>query len=1153
MKDIQYRQILETAPFGYAYHKILTDDSGKPVDYRFLEVNAAFENLTGLKSADIVGRTVLEVLPGTGTAEFDWIAFYGTIALNGGNETFEQFSEVLGRWYQVQVYSPVRGFFSTVFIDSTRNKEIEKELQEREARFKLAIDGSRDGIWDWDLNTGSLFLSKRWKQMLGYEDGELRNSIDTFYSLIHEDDAGWLNASIQKYLNGEINKYAFEFRMKHKDGNLRWILSKGEALRDADGKPYRMAGSHSDITDRKLVEASLAESERNFRTFFETLDDMVVIADRDGRIFHANSAAFRKLGYTPVELSVLDMIDTRPKEKRAEAATMFGEMATGKRTVCPLPLARKDGSLVPVETRVWFGTWDGKDCIFGLSKDLSNEQAALQKFSKLFDNNPALMAVSTLTDHRITEVNLTFLAKTGYTNEECLGRTTEELKLFTNQAQQDQLLDELHRTGRVQSRELQMTTKTGEILDGLFSGEIIESQGDSYLLMVMADITEQKRAEQRALAASKAKSDFLAIMSHEIRTPMNGIIGMTGLLLDTALTDEQQQYARIVRTSGDALLALINDILDFSKIEAGKLDLDALDFNLRVTIEDTVDILSMKAREKGIKLESILDPDVPVHLKGDPGRLRQILINLAGNAVKFTGTGGVAIRTRLVSEDQTRACIRFSIIDSGIGIPKDKQDALFSPFTQVDSSTTRKYGGTGLGLAISKQLAEAMGGTIGLESEPGTGSTFWFTAFFEKRNAGELTAAPTFVNLLGLRVLVVDGQETNRLLATSLLATWGCRFSEATDGDSAVSLMEAAAHESDPFDIALLDMEMPGMDGAELGRRIKETPALRDTRLIMMTSIGKRGEAAVLAGLGFSGYLTKPLRQSQFHDCLSLVAGRDQNEEKPALVDPAAAPSIPGGRKDTARILLAEDNQTNQLVAIKILEKLGYRVDAVADGNLALEAMRNVPYDLVLMDCQMPELDGYAATRELRSMEAGGKRTPVIAMTANALQGDRDRCLAAGMDDYLSKPVEPAKLSAMLNFWLRGNGSEFAELEAVEEGSAPQPATFDFESFKARTMFDDDMARTLMRLFLADLPLQLEAMVSAIAARDFKAAERHAHRIKGSSANMSGDAVRESAAAIEVAGRNEDTPALDRLLPELLHRFEALRCSMETKMGESIS
>jgi len=809
MMDIQYRQIIETAPFGYAYHEILLDDSGKPIDYRFLEVNAAFENLTGLKAADIVGKTVLEVLPGTGTAEFDWISFYGSVALTGGNETFEQFSAVLDRWYQVQAYSQDRGFFSTVFIDSTRSKEIEKELQESEARFKLAIDGTREGIWDWDLDTGTLFMAKRWKQMLGYEDHELANTIDTFYSLISEEDAGWFDVCTQRYLHGEISKYAFEFRMKHKDGNLRWILTKGEALRDADGKPYRMAGSHSDITERKLIEASLAES-------------------------------------------------------------------------------------------------------------------AL-KFSKLFDNNPALMAVSTLAEGRITEVNKTFLAKTGYSNQECMGRTTGELKLFTNRHQLDQLKEELGRTGRALSQELQMTTKTGDVLDGLFSGEIIESHGARYLLMVMVDITEQKRAEQRALAASKAKSEFLATMSHEIRTPMNGIIGMTGLLLDTELTVEQRQLARIVRTSGDALLTLINDILDFSKIEAGKLTLDAMDFNLRVTIEDTVDILSMKAREKGIKLESSIDPGVPVHLRGDPGRLRQILINLAGNAVKFTGSGGVAIRTRLVSEDATTACLRFSIIDSGIGIPRDKQEALFAPFTQADSSTTRKYGGTGLGLAISKQLAEAMGGTIGLESEPGAGSTFWFTATFEKRSAGE-------------------------------------------------------------------------------------------------------PPATVLAGPGGPGYLNSPIRRAQ-------AAMRGQREEKLAKADPGPNRAAPDPRNETLRILLAEDNRMNQLVSLKILLQLGYRADAVANGSLALEAMRNVHYDLVLMDCQMPELDGFEATRELRSREAGGERTPVIAMTADTLQGDRDRCLEAGMDDFLSKPVEPARLSALLDFWLRGDAPGFVEQEAKTGGA----------------------------------------------------------------------------------------------------------------------
>jgi PAS domain S-box-containing protein len=603
-----------------------------------------------------------------------------------------------------------------------------------------------------------------------------------------------------------------------------------------------------------------------------------------------------------------------------------------------------------------------------------------------------------------------------------------------------------------------LNLKTGRLTDVRATTFVIKDQATGaplYLANVSRDITESKRAEEALLEANRslqestdrandlavqaeqatrAKSEFLANMSHEIRTPMNGVIGMTGLLLDTELNEEQRRYAEIVRGSGESLLAILNDILDFSKIEAGKLEMETLDFDLPALLDDFAATVALRAHDHGVELICAAAPDVPACLRGDPGRLRQVLTNLVGNAVKFTHQGEIAVRVSLTSETESEVVLRFSVNDTGTGILAEKQDLLFQKFTQADTSTTRRHGGTGLGLAISKQLVEMMGGRIGIESEEGRGSEFWFTARYGKQTDRAQTGGLPLADIRGTHLLIVDDNATNREVLMAQLQAWGIRSEEVPDGPAALRELRRARDAGDPFQGAIVDMQMPGMDGAELARAIKADGTLQELRLVLMTSLGQRGDARKMEEAGFAAYLTKPVRQSQIIGCLSVVlAGAGAVEPAPPIVTRHAIREL---RRGVVRILLAEDNITNQQVAVGLLKRLGLRADAVANGAEAIKALETLPYDLVLMDVQMPEMGGLEATRQIRDPESAVRNheVPIIAMTANAMQSDRDECLDAGMNDYVSKPVSPKALAEALDRWLPREATAATEPSPGERG-----------------------------------------------------------------------------------------------------------------------
>ena len=1051
--------------------------------------------------------------------------------------------------------------------DIRERKRAEEALRASEKRYRLLFERNLAGVFRTNSEGRILECNPAAAHMFGCDSSAelLTFPIRNFYRAISDREALLTRLKSEKSLTN------YEMRFRRKNGDSAWAMLNLSLVEDDAGAGRVIEGTFVDITERKQAEEELYRSRQMLRSTLDTIPQRVFWKDRKSIYLGCNRAFATDAGLkNPAEIigkTDFELAWSGAAERYRADDQRVIETGSAKLNFDDTQ-SRSDGSLLWLRTNK-LPVRDREDKVTGVIgtyEDITERKRAEealheseQRYRLLFERNLAGVFRYTA-EGRVLDANDAYAHILGYPSaKELAGLRRSDL--FFDAADAERIWARLQEKKALTDLEVRLKRKDGNAVWVLENVSCVggETGDPSSVEGTCIDITERKRAEgemrkakEAAEAANRAKSQFLANMSHEIRTPMNGVIGVAGLLLDTQLTPEQRQYAEIVRSSGEALLAVINDILDFAKIEARKLTLDTADFDLRTVLEDAAAVLAIKASEKALELTCELEPGTPWLLRGDAGRVRQVLVNLLGNAVKFTAQGEVAIRVRSESEGDRTATLRFSVSDTGIGFQQDRASALFEPFVQADGSSTRRYGGTGLGLTISKQLVEMMGGQIGVESDEGRGSKFWFTAVFEKQPRPRAPVTGVQPSLLGAKVLVVDDSATNQSLVHSILSSWGCRPEESGDGDSALAILRQAAQGADPFQIALLDMSLPGMDGEELGRRIAGDPQLKHIALVLMTGFGRNSDSARLQALGFSGHVIKPIWERTLREALLALRAKGNGVVAPGEQVGQPPSTVRANRQ--ARILLAEDNLTNQEVAVAMLKKLGYSADLVANGAAALEALRKADYDLVLMDCEMPEMDGYEATKRIRDLRGGTRhpRIPIIAVTADAMTGDRDRCLQAGMNDYIAKPVELRILAVVLEKWLNPSASEVnlsagqspANTEAAFNQTVFSQAVFNQEDLLARLMGDRGLASKVVAGFLDDAPRQLRSLKKMLEEGDAVGARRQAHSLKGAAATMSAEGLRALCSEAQDAAAAMELSRALALVPRLQEQFELLRTTL---------
>jgi two-component system, sensor histidine kinase and response regulator len=1151
-RDISYRKKVEEALKEQSgFQQLMIDAIPVPVYFKdasgyYLGCNKAFEGFSGSPKEALVGYSAGAVSSGDSSEKV--LELEREVLRDERTRTREiEVHSIDGRIHIVQFHvapfsrsGQKAGGVVAALLDITEIKATEEQLR----KVSRAVEQSPASIVITDLNGTIEYVNPKFEQASGYsvEEAIGRNPRILKSGQTPREVYSQMWQSLK-----QGKEWVGEFSNRRKDGAIYWEHASVSPIRNSDGNTTHYVAVKEDITERRKIEQELirlAHVTRSIREF-------VLITDGRGRISYANRAVTDRFGYTPEEL-------VGKRVTILVSPAMGSDLLRG--AIQGTIQGGWSGDVLGISKQgeeFWMSLTTSQlqhdNRLLGVvvvSRDITERKLAEEQLRKseaqfrlLWENSRDGMRLSDA-DGRILLVNDAYCELVELTREELLGKP---ISVLYREEEHDRVLNTYCRnfSARTIKAYFESEHSLWNNRSAWFSvsNALIEGAGQPpILLSIFRDITERKIAEaelarrasdlfiakskaeeqarmleiqavelrqakEEALQASRFKSEFVANMSHEIRTPMNGVIGMTGMLLDTHLSSEQREYAEIIRTSGDALLSIINDILDFSKIEAGKMSLECVDFDLRTTVEEAVDLLAPKAHEKGIELSCAVYQDVPVAVNGDPGRLRQVLVNLVNNAVKFTEAGEVSVRVTLDDDAAEYVLLRFEVADTGIGISAEARARLFQPFSQADGSTTRKYGGTGLGLRISKQLVELMDGVIDVTSEEGKGSTFWFTARLARQAATSETTSMRDHALHTAHVLIVDDSATNRSILSHQAASWGLKHTAVASGAEALAELRVAYTNGDAYTLVLLDMQMPEMDGLALAQAIKADPVLAPTQLVMLTSIGALSASQARA-CGITLCLTKPVKEAALHDTLvRLVSGTAGHEWSCETTTPPSADVHAAAPARGFRVLVAEDNMVNQKVALKMLTKLGCRADVVADGQEAVDALRSVPYDLVFMDCNMPEVDGFMATGMIRRMEGTGKHTVIVAMTANALKGDRERCLAAGMDDYISKPVTQKDLAAIINEWGErimqqppapalpsGRHSE-PEGPAIDRSRLDELADLGDEE-------DPEWIRSILHKFEEDTAVRLEALVAALELQKVDLLGQTAHALKGSCSNI---------------------------------------------------
>jgi len=1013
---------------------------------------------------------------------------------------------------------------SSISRDISRQKRLEAELRHTGRFFDLSRDLTMAADFDWGIRSVNPAL----EQILGWSVEEFLAR--PFLELVHPEDRDRTRDEAARLADGSRAAASFINRCQAKDGTYRWL--DWNAIVPPDEPLIYAAGR--DVTERRRAEAALASGERRMRQILETAHNAFVAIDGRGVITEWNPEAERTFGWSRAEALGREFAATivpaehRDEHRRGLSSFMAGGEGGFLGRLLEVSMLHRDGHEFPVELTTSCLETDEGYAFNVFLRDVSDRRRAEEELRRskslladLVDSAPDAVVI---TDERgrITLVNAQTEKLFGYDRVELLGAPIEKLLLQHVDEGRDR--EPTAAVGTPPDLDLRGRRRDGTEFSVDVSLSVVKTSEGTLTTAFVRDFTERKRtqdllagAHEKALAASRLKSEFVANMSHEIRTPLNGVIGMSGLLLDTALDEEQREYAEAIDASAEALMAVISDILDFSKIEAGKLELDRHQFDLRELVEGVVLMLAASAHEKDHELIVWLADDLPSTVYGDAARIRQVLANLVSNAVKFTTAGEIVVRVTGEQRSESTIDVRFAVSDTGIGLDASALDRIFGAFSQADSSTTRRYGGSGLGLTIAKQLVSLMDGQLRVESTPGKGSTFWFAIPITA--VGIPVAAQRAQRLAGTRVLVVDDNATNLAVLARRLNGLGMICATADGSGEAMRKLAAARAAGRSYQLAIVDCNMPVTDGVGLARAVRADPEFSSVRLVMMSSSGSGRAGAARAGV--DGFVTKPVREAQL---LSEIARVLDEETRVRAVDAPKArrrARRPPASKGPA-ILVAEDNPVNQRVATRMLERRGFRVDVASNGREAVDLHRRGHYDLILMDCQMPELDGYAATAEIRRAESPPNRTPIIAMTANALQGDRERCLAAGMDDYLGKPVRATDLETVLARVLAAAPTDdlpgeipTGQRSRAEEDRSPTNAAVVDLSRLADAYGDDGVGRAdTVAFYLKRSRAVIDELLRAIAGGDTEAAARAAHGLHGSSAVVG--AVRLAAVAGEV-------------------------------------